>query len=258
VARGGPACAVRRAAVDVHPLTELRLPLRTGWHKRPYIVATSLVGSAALLVLATVQMSEATAPVAAVLLMFVSLQLATVDLLAEGTYARLMASMPETGADVVTFVWGLYMAGSFIGSTVAGPLSDHFNPRVVFFVCLPLALQVIPLSAFLPEERLPPDRRGFRRDKLDEHPRIFLLGVFMTAGALLLAFVSLFLSSNVQAVVSILTSAALCVMAWFSLPPVLAKSNMYMFLASAAYVNIGGTSERARPPLRPPFAGARP
>lgn len=222
---------------DSFPLSDV------GLHKRPYMLGSSFVGVCALLVLATVQMSEATAPIAAILLMFVNLQLATVDLLTEGTYAALMRGMPETGADVVTFVWGLYMVGSFAGSSVAGPISDHFNPRVIFFVCLPLALQVIPMSSFLPEERLPPERRGFRRDKIEESPQIFLLGACMTAGALLLAFVSLYLGSDVQSAVSVGVSIVLCILAWKWLPPMLARSNLYMFLASAMYVNIGGVSD---------------
>jgi MFS family permease len=201
------------------------------------------MGVFALLALATVQMSATTAPIAAILLMFVSLQLATVDLLTEGTYAALMRAVPESGADVVTFVWGLYMVGTFAGSAVAGPISDHFNPRMIFFVCLPLALQIIPMLSFLPEKQLPVGQRGFRRDKVEESPQIFLLGVCMTAGALLLAFVALFLSSETQAIVSVVTSVFLCVLAWFWLPPLLAKSNLYMFLASALYVNIGGVSD---------------
>lgn len=202
-----------------------------------------MLGVGALLVLAIVQMSEATAPIAALLLMLVNLQLSTVDLLTEGTYAGLMRSMPESGADIVTFVWGLYMVGSFVGSAVAGPISDHFNPKVIFFICLPLALQVVPMSSFLPETRLPIGQRGFRRDKIEEAPQIFMLGAFMTAGALLLAGVSLYLGSETQSVVSVVVSIVLCILAWKWLPPILAKSNLYMFLASAMYVNIGGVSD---------------
>lgn len=98
--------------------------------------------------------------------MCVSLQLAVVDLLTEGTYAAMIAIMPETGSDLVSFVWGLYMIGSFVGSSVAGPLADYFNPRIIFWVCLPLALQVVGTSTMLPEEQLPRNRRGFRSDKV--------------------------------------------------------------------------------------------
>jgi MFS family permease len=133
---------------------------------RIYIFIAEVLGSIALAVLASVQMQKSTAPIAALLLMCVSLQLAVVDLLTEGTYAALMATMPETGADVVTFVWALYMFGSFVGSAVAGPVADHFNPRIIFWICLPLALQVIPLSSYLPEERLGVGQRGIRTDKV--------------------------------------------------------------------------------------------
>lgn len=137
-----------------------------GWHKRPYMLIASVMGSASLVVLAAVQMQHSTAPLAAFLLMCVSLQLAVVDLLSEGTYAAQMATKPETGADVVSYVWGLYMLGTFLGSSVSGPVADHFNPRGIFWVCLPLALQVILSTFFLPEDRLPPGRRGFRTDKV--------------------------------------------------------------------------------------------
>jgi MFS family permease len=207
-----------------------------GYHKRPYILMASAFGVIALITLAAVEMSEATAPVAALLLMFVSLQLATVDLLVEGTYAALMATMPETGSDVVTFVWALYMIGSFVGSTLAGPIADHFNARTIFWVCLPLCLQIIPMSSFLPEEKLPPDRRGVRMDKVREHPKVFLLAVAMTTGAMTLAAVALFEGSNAQSVVSVFISVLLCILACLWLPPMLARSNLYMFLASVRSV----------------------
>lgn len=214
-----------------------------GYHKRPYILISSLVGVAALLALSVIPFTNATAPIPAVLMSFVSLQLATADLLTEGTYAAKMRDVPDTGADVVTFVWGLYMVGVFFGSSLAGPLADVFNPRVIFVVCLPLALQVIPTSAYLPEMRLPPHDRGFRSAKLAEHPKIFSLGLMMTSGGLLLALVSLFLSSLVQSVVSVAVSIALCIFAWLWLPAVLRKANTYMFIASAFYVNVGGVSD---------------
>jgi MFS family permease len=207
------------------------LPL-FGYHKRPYILVTSFLGTAAIVVLASVQMSQATASIAALLLMCVSLQLATVDLLVEGTYAALMARMPETGSDVVSFVWALYMVGSFVGSTLAGPIADHFNARTIFWVCLPLCLQVIPMSSYLPEEKLPPGRRGVRVDKLREHPKVFLLAIAMTAGAIILAAVSLLDGSNTQSIVSVIVSVFLCVLASLWLPSTLARSNLYMFLAS--------------------------
>jgi hypothetical protein len=72
--------------------------------------------------------------------------------------------------------------------------------------------------------------------KLREHPKIFMLGFAMTVAAVLLAAVALYESSNAQSIVSVILAAGLCVLASIWLPPVLAKGNLYMFLASVRFV----------------------
>ena len=54
-------------------------------------------------------------------------QIAAVDLLVEGQYAKLMVAMPHTGSDCVTWVWVCYMLGSLLAMWVVGPLSDLFK-----------------------------------------------------------------------------------------------------------------------------------
>jgi len=151
----------------------------------------------------------------------------------------MMVLHPETGADLVSAVWGLNMGGSFMASAVVGVLADHFNARVIFWVCLPLAAQIIiPVAAgWLPEAPVPP---GIRHDKLAAHPALFRLCLVMAVGALGLAFVSLLATPAVQAMYSISASAVLCVAAHFALPTLLARANLYMFLTSAFYVAIPG------------------
>jgi H+/Cl- antiporter ClcA len=61
-----------------------------------------------------------------------------------------------------------------------------------------------------------------------------MLGFVMTLAAVLLAAVALFESSSVQSVVSVCLSVGLCILASLWLPPVLAKGNLYMFLASVS------------------------
>jgi hypothetical protein len=72
--------------------------------------------------------------------------------------------------------------------------------------------------------------------KLREHPKIFMLGFAMTVAAVILAAVALYESSNAQSIVSVILAAGLCVLASMWLPPVLAKGNLYMFLASVRFV----------------------
>lgn len=216
-----------------------------GYHKRPYIVISSIFGTCAFALLATLKIGPQHAQIAALLFFCANLQLAIVDLLCEGKYAEMMVQKPETGSDLVTFVWGLYNIGTFLGSAIAGPVADHFNPRVLFFISLPLAFQVIvpTLLGWLPEKQLPREQRGVRFDKFKAHPKLFSLVVFMAIGATGLAIVSLVASSIVQTIYSISASALLCVLGYLWLPNMLARANLYMFLANASYIQIPGAMD---------------
>lgn len=213
-----------------------------GYHKRSYIVLVSAFGTIAFAVLGFVQFAAWLAPLAAFLLLLGNLQLATVDLLCEGKYAEMMVAKPESGSDLVTFVWGLYMVGTFVGSVVAGPVADNFNPRYIFIVCLPLAAQVIFPTAlgWLPEERLPPESRTVRMDKVRKHPDLFKLSLAMTVGAMGVGLSALLGSGNVQSGVSIFVALILCILGSMWLPGMLKKANLYMFLSSMLYVSLPG------------------
>lgn len=56
----------------------------------------------------------------------------------------------------------------------------------------------------------------------------------MTAGAMILAGVALFAGSVAQSMVSVALSLVLCILACIWLPPILARGNLYMFLASVS------------------------
>lgn len=213
-----------------------------GFHKRSYIVLVSILGSIALAILGFVPLTEALAPIAAVLIMAAHLQLATVDLLCEGKYAEMMVANPQSGSDLVTYVWGLYMTGTFLGSLIAGPMADHTKPRYIFLVCLPLAAQVIyPISrGWLPEERLPPESRGFRRDKIAKNPSLVKLSIAMTIGSLIVGTSALVGSGIVQSLASMFVALSLCILGHLWLPRTLKKANLYMFLSSMLYVSLPG------------------
>jgi MFS family permease len=174
-----------------------------------------------------------------------SMELAVVDLLCEGKYAELMVTKPETGSDLVTWVWACYQTGTLMAAMIIGPVADNVSPTVLFFICIPLALQILwpACNNYLPEEQLPPERRGIRWDKLREQKEFFLLAVIMAAGALGLALVNLFAPLLAQLVYSLAISALLCGLGFRWLPPMLAKCNLYMFLQDVLYVQIQGAMD---------------
>lgn len=213
-----------------------------GYHKRSYIVLVSIIGSISFAVLGFVHLKPSGAPFAAFLLLIGNLEIAMVDLLCEGKYAEMMVAKPESGSMLVTFVWGMNMAGSFAGSIVAGPMADHLDARYIFLVCFPLAAQVIypTLSGWMPEERLPPDQRGIRKDKITAHPNLFRLSILMTLGATAVGMSALVGSGSTQSLVSIVAALILCVLGLRWLPRMLGKANLYMFLSSMTYVSLPG------------------
>ncbi len=210
-----------------------------GYHKKYYVVLVSILGTAAFAVLGFVQLS---APFAAFLLLLCNLQVATVDLLVEGKYAEKMVEHPDSGSDLVSLVWGLIHVGAFVGSIVAGPMADYFNPRWIFVVCLPLAAQVIfpVLRGALSDPLLPPEHRGVRMDKIRRHPHLVRLSIVMTLGALVVGISPLYPGAFVQATASLITSVSLAVVGYLWLPRMLGNANLYMFLSSASYLSISG------------------
>ena len=53
-----------------------------------------------------------------------------------------MVAHPETSSALVSWVWGQYHVGALLASTLVGPLADALDPRVIFWIAIPLALQV--------------------------------------------------------------------------------------------------------------------
>lgn len=114
----------------------------------------------------------------------------------------------------------------------------------VFWICLPLAAQVaIPISlGYLSDHRLPPTNRGVRWAKLKQHPKLFSLAVLMAFGAMGQAVVNFTMTKNpaAQLTYSLTVSVLMCSMAFWALPGILARANLFLFLDSMVYIQIGG------------------
>lgn len=212
-----------------------------GYHKRAYIVIVSVVGAVSLCVLGLVQLEPKSAAIAALLLLLVNLQVAAVDLLTEGKYAELMVRNPHTGSDLVTFVWGLFSVGALVGSAVAGPFADFFNPRYIFLIALPFAMQVVlpAITGWFPEDRLEPQHRVVRHDRLRAHPDLVKLSVAMTTGALVVGASALG-PGLVQSIVSVSIACTLAALGYIWLPETLRHANLYLFLNNMLYVSLSG------------------
>ena len=216
-----------------------------GYHKRPYIAASAILGTAVLLLLAALPLAQAgpaVAPFAALLMALCMLEQALVDLLVEGKYAEKMAERPETGPDLVTWVWANYQTGVLLAAALVGTLADAVGPRAMYAVASVFALQVVfpALKGYLPEERLPRGRRGPRWALAREHRGTFLLALAMSASAVGLSLLSLYGSNVVRLAYGLVTAAALNAGAFLVLPRAMAKANVYMFFTQCTYILLTG------------------
>jgi len=223
-----------------------------GYAKRTYMTAVSVVGAAACALLAVAtnvpsiwQSGSPLVSVPAITLDFmgVNLQGAVVDLLAEGRYTAAMAQAPLSGSDLVSWVWACVQGGQFVSAALVGFAADSHRIHVLFLGAAILAVQVIPFSeaGWLGDPRVAPQDRGFQWGKLRANPRVFVLAFLMALCGVALAVCNL-LDAPWQWMLSLSLSASvgLCALAFWALPLVLAKCNLYLYLCSVLYVNISG------------------
>eukprot|EP00921_Rhytidocystis_pertsovi_P000930 GHVQ01001614.1.p1 GENE.GHVQ01001614.1~~GHVQ01001614.1.p1 ORF type:complete len:313 (+),score=50.28 GHVQ01001614.1:821-1759(+) len=152
-----------------------------GYHKKPYMIVTSILGGASVLALAMLPTSTAVAFswLPALLFMFGNLEVATVDLLCEGKYAEMMAQRPQTGSDIVTFVWMAIMGGKVFSAAVVGPVSDSIGPHAIFWICVPFAFQIlVPVFfGYMPEEKVTHKPNSPQFDKIIREKKLFALSM---------------------------------------------------------------------------------
>lgn len=114
-----------------------------GYYKKPYILGASVFATLSFCMIALTSLDSDSAKIAAILFFFGHMGVVVVDLLCEGKYAEIMIRHPLTGPDCVTWVWGTYMVGKLISSSAVGPMSDNGLVREMFYICIPLAAQVM-------------------------------------------------------------------------------------------------------------------
>jgi hypothetical protein len=225
-----------------------------GYNKRYWIVVMSLLGVGAFGALASIDFQLEQAPIAAVLFFTANADASMVDILGQGKYAEMMVQHPDTSSDLVTWVWMNFHVGALAAATLVGPLADLYNPRVIFWICVPLAAQIIPFSlwpgaseprGFLPEQKKL-DTSGCSKvchldtEKLVEQPKLFTMAATMAVAAIGMAAVNLLGTQMMQLVYALGAASVLCTLGFFCMGRTLAKANLYMFLAQALYVSAEG------------------
>lgn len=209
------------------------------YHKRGYLLASSIVGMIGLAVLATIHPNHDQIWNVANLFCLVYFLISTFDLLCEGKYSEIMRK-EAVGSEVLTLVWSCVQLGSLAASFVVGIFIDTQGPQPLLLACLPIAVVAAWRTAEgdVPEEKA----RSWKSLMLKarSEPGLFGLALAMAAGSFATAVFAAWLGKTARTVASVLVSG---VLVWFSfkaLPRAIASCNFYMFLVSTAYLDMTG------------------
>lgn len=237
------------------------LPLM-GYHKRTYMGAAGVLIVVLALATAAVPRHAAWGPAFAAAGFFgMNLGCAALDLLTESKYAQLMASRPDTGSMLVSWVWALAMVGGIVGALVEGPLADGSASRWALVACAPLGLLAALPSLLNWYAEAPAGgyaRAASHSDgdvaasgvfgrvlaRMDpvaqQHPRVVGYGIAVSAGAAIVALVSVLGTLPVHFGVTAVVVAGLAAASGSCLPAIVARANIFMLLKEMLYVQIPG------------------
>jgi hypothetical protein len=148
---------------------------------------------------------------------------------------------------MVSYVWGCFQFGSLVAACFVGPVADHFNPQVIFWILVPIAGSIIIPTAmgFLGDKKVPDDKAGVDWTLLENYPYIVIFAVIMACVAFGNALIDFFFFEEhlAQAIYALSATVLLSVLAFAWLPRQLAMCNFYMFMASVLYIGIGGAMD---------------
>lgn len=165
--------------------------------------------------------------------------LATFDLLCEGKYSEIMRE-EQAGSEVLSLVWSCMQLGSLVAALGVADVVDTEGPRPLIRVCLFFTLLSLwrTCAGDLPEE----PARSWRSlwAKAMSEPGLFLLASAMAAGSAMVAFATAIFGDQGRVLTALGVSALMVILSFKTLPRVLARSNLYMFITSIAYLDLSG------------------
>ncbi|CAK9099409.1 Folate-biopterin transporter 1 [Durusdinium trenchii] len=209
------------------------------FHKKGYLLLSAVLGFVGLLELGFQHQDNCWVAASFFALAFAFI--ATFDLLCEGKYSEIMRT-EQAGSEVLTFVWFCMQMGAFLAAfglmyTID---SKNWGARRLILWMSPFAI----ISAWrtccgdLPE--VPARSWHSLKAKLWSEPELFLLAVMMAVGSLFVALALALSTPKIRLITAVSISLLLIFFSFHTLPRVLARSNLYMFIISIAYMDLSG------------------
>ena len=140
----------------------------------------------AMIAVATIPQNHLPVGGAVMLFFFMALQRSVCDLLTEAKYAESISASPESGPDLLTFVWGGIEFFALIGLLLIGPILEHYGPRRPLLILIPFAsLILVPAGLnYLKERRQVPAEVAEKREQLwRENKEVGVVGTSLESGS---------------------------------------------------------------------------
>jgi len=216
-----------------------------GYHKSPYMIASAILGTVALVIIGAVPSSVLSVSMVVVCIFLNQTQLSVCDILTEAKYAERIQEVPAFGPHVLSYVWFGMNIGSLVGVLLSGVLLSSYSPKLPYFIAaLPAAAVLIPLFLGCLEEKcVEPDEAAESRKRLYKQTEAMFLSGMICLVVIGLTVCGL-MSSSVRVNAAAATAAFLLVGISFSvfLSPTIAKFNAWSLLQTSLALSTRGAS----------------
>ncbi|EPY22253.1 folate/biopterin transporter [Strigomonas culicis] len=107
-----------------------------GYTKRWYMFISCIIGAAFTLSYSLLPFKPSSDSVAGAFLFLSNFCIASMDILSQGFYSRLMRRKPTAGPSLVSWVWWMIYFGYVVGSAISGPITDLDLPEVPVYIAV--------------------------------------------------------------------------------------------------------------------------
>ncbi len=212
-----------------------------GYRKKYYVMFSSLLAFLGVILVATIPPAVENVW----FFLFVSVGIVISDLLLEAKYSELMSQTRAnvSGANIISYAWGLASAGSALGALWAAQMSHNgFIQSAFYLLAVPPFLMALNVySAGMQESK--------KQKKLPMKLPLLVVAFWLT-GTTLISAVSIYALSPTTAVIVQLVCASSLVFASLRWIPklkgtqtTLAKCNVFLFIAEISSVRLTGATD---------------
>jgi MFS family permease len=214
-----------------------------GYSKAPYIIASSLLGTAALCAMGTFRHTLSIQHV--VMLGFcLSLYVSTVDLLTEATYAKALRAKPAQGPALISYVWGGMCVAGVLATLTSGWILSHGSPWALYTLgAVPASFIIIPTClGWLNEPKLSAEHVQRQREHINSQKEAIVLSFIMLSATLSLSYSGMVLDTMANGIVSLVTVVVVLTSFSVLLNPIIAKVNAFGLIQMSLALSLGGAS----------------